>query len=80
MDASSRTLLPATAEAGIAIPTVSRHAPIFRRCVEPEDSTILVARCLRPDRPLQGEHLFRPRYAPARRIADLPRTAARHAA
>ena len=45
MDVFSRTFLPAAAEAGVAIPTVSRHMPIFRRCVEPDDSTVLVTRC-----------------------------------
>lgn len=58
MDVFSRTFLPAAAEAGVAIPTVSRHLPVFRRCVEPDDATVLVTRCLRPDRPLQGEFLL----------------------
>jgi hypothetical protein len=58
MDVFSRTFLPAAAEAGVAIPTVSRHLPIFRRCVEPDDSTILVTRCVSPDRPLAGEFLL----------------------
>ena len=48
MDVFSRTFLPAAAEAGVAIPTVSRHMPIFRRCVESDDATVLVTRCLRP--------------------------------
>ena len=38
MDVFSRTFLPAAAEAGVAIPTVSRHMPIFRRCVEADDA------------------------------------------
>ena len=46
MDVFSRTFLPAAAEAGVAIPTVSRHMPIFRRCVEPDDATVLVTRCV----------------------------------
>jgi hypothetical protein len=58
MDVFSRTFLPAAAEAGVAIPTVSRHMPIFRRCVEPDDSTVLVGRCLRPDAPMAGEFLL----------------------
>ena len=58
MDVFSRTFLPASAEAGIPIPTVSRHMPVFRRCVDIDDPTVLVARCLRPDRPLHGEHLL----------------------
>jgi hypothetical protein len=58
MDVFSRTFLPAAAEAGVAIPTVSRHMPIFRRCVEPDDATVLVSRCLRPDAPLSGEFML----------------------
>jgi len=58
MDVFTRTFLPAASEAGVAIPTVSRHLPVFRRCVSPDDATALVARCLRPDRPLRGEFLL----------------------
>ncbi|AGZ46724.1 hypothetical protein [Actinoplanes friuliensis] len=58
MDVFSRTFLPAAAEAGVAIPTVSRHMPIFRRCVEPDDATVLVTRCVSPDRPLAGDFLL----------------------
>lgn len=58
MDVFSRTFLPAAAEAGVAIPTVSRHIPIIRRCVEPYDTTVLVARCVRPEAPLAGEFLL----------------------
>ena len=58
MDVFSRTFLPAAADAGVAIPTVSRHMPVFRRCVEPDDSTVLVTRCLRPDQPMSGEFLL----------------------
>ena len=58
MDVFSRTFLPAAAESGVAIPTVSRHLPIFRRCVEPDDATVLVMRCVSPDRPLAGEFLL----------------------
>jgi hypothetical protein len=58
MDVFSRTFLPAASEAGVAIPTVSRHLPVFRRCVSPDDATALVARCLRPDRPMRGEFLL----------------------
>jgi hypothetical protein len=58
MDVFSRTFLPAAAEAGVAIPTVSRHMPIFRRCVEPDDTTVLVSRCLRPDAPMAGEFVM----------------------
>jgi len=58
MDVFSRTFLPAAAEAGVAIATVSRHMPIFRRCVEPDDATVLVSRCQRPDAPMAGEYLL----------------------
>lgn len=55
MDVFSRTFLPAASEAGVAIPTLNKHLPVFRRCVSPDDPTVLVARCVRPDRPLRGE-------------------------
>jgi hypothetical protein len=58
MDVFSRTFLPATTEAGIPMPTVSRHMPIFRRCVEPDDATVLVTRAQRPDRPLGSDFLL----------------------
>jgi hypothetical protein len=58
MDVFSRTFLPAAAEAGIAIPTVSRHMPIFRRCVEADDPTVLVARCASPDHPMAGDFVL----------------------
>ena len=58
MDVFSRTFLPAAAEGGVAIPTVSRHMPIFRRCVDRDDAAVLVTRCLRPDAPLGGGYLL----------------------
>ncbi|HEX5598161.1 MAG TPA: hypothetical protein VFX61_19420 [Micromonosporaceae bacterium] len=58
MDVFSRTFLPAAAEAGVAIPTVSRHIPVFRRCVSPDDTTILVTRCVQPNRGLRAEFLL----------------------
>jgi hypothetical protein len=58
MDVFSRTFLPATGEAGISMATISRHLPIFRRCVASDDPTVLVARGLRPDRPLGREFLL----------------------
>lgn len=58
MDAFSRTFLPAASEAGVAIPTITRHLPVLRQCVAPDDTTALVARCVRPDRPLRGEFLL----------------------
>jgi hypothetical protein len=58
MDVFSRTFLPAAAEAGVAIPAVSRHIPIFRRCVDPDDTPVLVSRCYRPDAPMAGEFMM----------------------
>ncbi|MET7747971.1 hypothetical protein [Micromonospora sp. NPDC005367] len=58
MDVFSRTFLPAAAEAGLAVQTVSRHMPVFRRCVGSGDATILVTRCSRPERPAGGEYLL----------------------
>lgn len=40
------------------MPTVSRHMPVFRRCVEPNDATVFVTRAHRPDRPLGQEFLL----------------------
>ncbi|MCA2212615.1 hypothetical protein [Jidongwangia harbinensis] len=58
MDVFSRTFLAAAAEAGVAIPTVSRHLPVFRRCVDPDDSAVLLARCLRPNSAMAGEFVL----------------------
>jgi hypothetical protein len=58
MDVFSRTFLPAAAEAGVTLATVSRHIPILRRCVESDDATALVSRCVNPDRPMSGEFLL----------------------
>jgi hypothetical protein len=58
MDAFSRTFLPAAAEAGVPITTVSRHLSVFRRCVEPDDQAVLVTRCQSPGRPLSGEFML----------------------
>jgi hypothetical protein len=58
MDVFSRTFLTAAADAGVALPIVTRHLPVFRRCVEADDTTVLVTRCLPPDRPMQHEFLL----------------------
>ncbi len=58
MDLFARTFLPAAGDAGLSMPTISRHITIFRRCIGPTDAVLLVSRCVRPDRPLAGEHLF----------------------
>lgn len=49
LDQYSRTFLPAAEKAGVGIPAVSRHIPIFQRCVGLRDKPILLARCYRPD-------------------------------
>jgi hypothetical protein len=58
VDVFSRTFLPAAAEAGVALATVSRHMPVLRRCVEPDEITVLVTRCVSPDRPIAGDFLL----------------------
>ena len=58
MDVFTRTFLPAAAEAGVVASTVGRHLPIFRRCVESDDATVLVSRCGRPASSTQGEFLL----------------------
>ncbi|HEX6681539.1 MAG TPA: hypothetical protein VF062_02010 [Candidatus Limnocylindrales bacterium] len=40
------------------MPTVSRHMPVFRRCIEPNDPAVLVTRAHRPDRPLGREFIL----------------------
>ena len=45
MDVFSRTFLPATSEAGLPITMVSRHMPLVRRCVTPDETAVLVRRC-----------------------------------
>jgi len=32
--------------------------PIFRRCVEPDDATVLVTPCVSPDHPMAGDFLM----------------------
>jgi hypothetical protein len=58
MDVFSRTFLPAAAEAGVPLATVSRHMPVLRRCVDPDDATVLVTRCARPDDPMAGDFMM----------------------
>jgi len=52
------TFGPAAAEAGVEMPGVSRHLAIFRSCIDPDDATVLVTRCTRPDDPAAGEFLL----------------------
>ena len=58
MDVFTRTFSRAAAEAGVAVPTVSRHMSVFRSCIEPDDATVLVTRCVRSDVPAAGEFLL----------------------
>jgi hypothetical protein len=57
MDLFARTFLPAATDAGLDMPTISRHLPVFRRCLG-ADTVLLVSRCTRADRPLAGEHVL----------------------
>ncbi|HZM83039.1 MAG TPA: hypothetical protein VFC19_45565 [Candidatus Limnocylindrales bacterium] len=38
--------------------TVSRHMPVFRRCVESNDAIVFVTRAHRPDRPVGPEFVL----------------------
>jgi hypothetical protein len=58
MDLFARTFLPAATDAGLSMPTISRHLPVIRRCLGPADAVLLAARCVRPDRPLASEYLL----------------------
>jgi hypothetical protein len=58
MELFARTFLPAAADAGLSMPTISRHIAIFRRCVGPNTPVLAVVRCVRADRPLAGPHLL----------------------
>jgi hypothetical protein len=58
MDVFTRTFSVAANEAGVAMPTVSRHMSVFQSCIEPGDSAVLVTRCVRSDAPAAGEHLL----------------------
>jgi hypothetical protein len=56
MDPFARTFLPAAADAGLDMPAIGRHLPLFRRCLG-ADPVLLVTRCTRPDRPY-GEYVL----------------------
>jgi hypothetical protein len=58
MDVFTRTFLPATSEAGLPTPVVSRHMPVLRRSVSPDETTVLVARSRRPRLPMTGAFLL----------------------
>jgi hypothetical protein len=56
MDLFARTFLPAAADAGLDMPAIGRHLPLFRRCLG-GDAVLLVSRCTRPDRP-SGDYVL----------------------
>src|SRR2546430_16103871 len=56
MRAFAGTFPPAAADAGLDMPTIGRHLPVFRRCLG-ADPVLLVVRCTRPDRPY-GEYVL----------------------
>ncbi len=58
MDVFTRSFSLAAAEAGLAVPAVSRHMAVFRSCIEPDDYTALVTPCVRSDVPAAGEFLL----------------------
>jgi hypothetical protein len=55
MDEFSRTLLPAAAESGIPLTTVSRHMPVLRRGIAETDTVLVAARAILSDRPWYGD-------------------------
>jgi hypothetical protein len=57
LDVFSRTFLPLAAQAGIPIPVLSRHMPVFRRYVDPDEPTMLVSRCARAERPMGRRYI-----------------------
>lgn len=54
MDRFGYSLLPLAAEAGLDTITVSRHLPLFRRCVERDERALAIAPCSGPHRRLDG--------------------------
>src|SRR4051794_9194158 len=58
MDPFDRTFLPAAAEAGLPLASISRQIPIFRRCVGIGQTVLIVTKCSRLDRPFSADHLM----------------------
>jgi hypothetical protein len=58
MDVFSRTFLPATTEAELPIPLVSRHMPVLRSQVTPAETAIVVTRCRPARQPLAGTRMM----------------------
>lgn len=57
LDVFSRTFLPIAAQAGIPVPVLNRHLPVFRRYVDPDEPTMLVSRCARAERPMGRRYI-----------------------
>jgi hypothetical protein len=58
MDPFDRTFLPAAAEAGLPMASISRQIPIFRRCIGLGQTVLLVTKCSRLDQPFSVDHLM----------------------
>ncbi|MBA3488046.1 MAG: hypothetical protein H0T78_00605 [Longispora sp.] len=58
MDLFSRTVLPAAAEAGIRSLVLTQHMPVFRRCVNYDDTAVLIAECHRTGSATTGVYLM----------------------
>jgi hypothetical protein len=58
MDPFDRTFLSAANVAGLSMASISRQIPLFRRCVGPGQTVLLLTHASRLDRPLSGEHLL----------------------
>ena len=57
LDVFSRTFLPLATQAGIPVPVVNRHLPLFRRYVDPDEPTMLVSRCARAESPMGRRYI-----------------------
>jgi hypothetical protein len=58
MDLFSRTMLAASAEAGLTTITLSRHVPLLRRGARPDDQVTLLTPCVGSDGLASGDHLL----------------------
>ena len=58
IDEFSRTFVPLAAQAGLPTQVISHHLPVLRQHVAGTDTAIMVAQCVRPEKPAAGPHLF----------------------
>ncbi|GAA1748192.1 hypothetical protein [Luedemannella helvata] len=58
IDEFSRTFLPLVTQAGVPTQVVDRNLPVLRRHVAGTDTAVMVAQCVRPEKPAAGPHLF----------------------